>query len=65
MTDHRAIRFHIILSFVTTDGQNGYQVTDVSHAETKESAIVEVMQRHMKETMPLAGIAVYELVFVC
>jgi len=62
---HSAIRFQVHLTFVDAQAENGYSRQDVSHATTKEAAIVEVLMKYMEERYPLAGIAVWELAFTC
>jgi len=65
LNDVEAIRFYVHLSFVSPDNKEGYQKTDVSHEETREKAIVEVLARHMNEKYPLKGITLYKLNFAC
>jgi hypothetical protein len=59
---HECIRFIVQLTFVAPDEQHGYQRDGVSHKETAEEAIFEVLKDHLNETYPLKGISVYECV---
>ena len=60
--NHDCVKYHVVLSYVSEDKQIGYQKTEISHADTKEAAVVDVLTRRMEEPYPLAGVAVYECV---
>lgn len=59
----QVVKFHVSLSFVSADDQDGYQKNDIAECETKEQAIVKVLARYMNEVYPLKGISVHQLVF--
>ncbi len=59
----QSINFKVHLMFVSPNNQDGYCIEDVSHADSKEAAVVEILMRHMNEMYPLKGITVYQCVF--
>ena len=61
--DAKVVKFHVCLSFVSQDQQDGYQKNDICECETKEQAIVQVLARYLNEAYPLCGISVHQLVF--
>lgn len=64
---HSAIRFKV--SFMTSNGHDGAVFDYVSHAETKEAAIVGCLKEYLEtdrsKDMPLVGISVYQCIFTC